>query len=495
MVQMTLGTCDEYIKRLKKKRPNVYMGGEKVDRMNEVFRPGINTICLTYEQAHDPEYEDICTAKSHLTGDKINRFCHIHQSKEDLLKKQELVRSLCRLSGGCIQRCMGNDAINALSIVTKEIDMKYNTNYNQRFINFLKYFQENSLVGNCAQTDVKGDRTRRPHEQEDLDLYLRVIEKRDDGIVVRGAKAHNTTAPYADEIIAVPTRNLTKEEGDWAVAFAIPADHEGVKLVCTPMGILQHKILKNNYATYAGGADSLTIFDDVFVPSERIFMCGEWEFGRKLALHFANFHRHSYTGCKPGVTDVLCGTAALVAEYNNIEHATHVREKLSEYVGLSELVYSAGVASAIYAKKSSAGTYFPDPACTNAGRRIAGENIYHEYENLVDLAGGLAATLPKEEDFAAKETGELLKKYIRRNPKISSEDVQRCFSLVKDIAALASGYWQIGGLHGGGSPIMETIVMMAQYKLEPLKDIARYLAGIGGKPSRIKREDLVSYTF
>lgn len=490
---MTLKTKEEYIERLKKMKKNVYIGGEKVERVDERLVPGINVVGVTFDMAHNPEFEDVCTAQSHITGEKINRFCHIHQSKEDLLKKQEMTRLLCRRTGGCIQRCMGIDAMNALSVVTKISDMQFDTDYNEHFLNYLKFFQENDIVANCAQTDVKGDRIKRPHEQEDPDLYLRVVEKREEGIVVRGAKAHNTIAPYADEIIAIPTRTLTKEEGDWAVAFAIPADTDGVKLVVRP--VYQHERIKLDAPIAKfGDAESFTIFDDVFVPWERVFMCGEWQLGRALALLFALYHRHSYTGCKPAVTDVLGGAAALIAECNNIEGANHVRDKLSQFIGLSELVYAAGIASAHCARQSPSGTYIPDPVYTNAGRRLAGKNIYHEYHLLADLAGGLACTLPFEQDFYTEETGDLLKKYIMRNPDLSSEYVHRAFRLVENILASdLTGVTQIAGVHGGGSPIMETIMMMGTYNIEKIKDIARYLAGIKKELPRISREDLVKF--
>lgn len=490
---MVIKSREDYVERLKKMKNNVYMGGEKVSRLNSRLLPGINVVSVTFNMAHNLDFEDICTATSHLTGEKINRFCHIHQSKDDLLKKQEMTRLLCHRTGGCIQRCMGIDAMNALSVITKLLDMRHETDYYDHFMTYLKYFQDNDIVANCAQTDVKGDRIKRPHQQEDPDLYLRVVEQRKNGIVVRGAKAHNTIAPYADEIIVVPTRSLTPEEGDWAVAFAIPADTEGVKLVVRPAYLHKRSKLDAPIVQF-GDAESFTIFDDVFVPWERVFMNGEWELGGPLALLFALYHRHSYTGCKPAVSDVLGGAAALIAECNNIENATHVRDKLSHFIGLSELVYAAGIASAQYAIQSPSGTYIPDPVYANAGRRLAGENIYHEYELLADLAGGLAVTLPLEADFYHEELGDLLNKYIMRNPKLSAEYVHRSFRLVENIlASELSGVMQVAGVHGGGSPVMETIMMMGTYNIEKLKDIARYLAGIKKDLPRIKREDLVKW--
>ena len=471
-------TSQEYRDALFKMRNNVYIDGELVGRDDPRLAPGINIVNQTYDLAQDPKYDGIMTATSHLSGEKINRFCHIHQSVDDLLNKQKMTRLACHKTGGCIQRCMGIDAMNALSVITFAMDQALGTEYNQRYLKYLAYFQENDLCANCAQTDVKGDRKKRPHEQVDPDLYLRIVERRSDGIVVRGAKAHNTAAPYADEIIVLPTRFLTEDEGDWAVAFALPADWEGIHLVCRPSLPRPRRRLNAPIATF-GDAESFTIFDDVFVPWDRVFMCGETRFGGMLALLFALYHRHSYTGCKPATSDVLMGFAALVAEYNGIEGAEHVRHKLAEMISVAELVYAAGIAASVNGKRQDSGTYTPDVVYCNVGRRHAGMNIYHEYETVADLAGGLPATLPPEGDFYHEQIGPLLEKYMMRNPKISAENQHRLFRALSD--AISSGHSalnQIAGIHGGGSPVMEEIAILGNYDLKAKKDIAKYLAGI-----------------
>jgi 4-hydroxyphenylacetate 3-monooxygenase/4-hydroxybutyryl-CoA dehydratase/vinylacetyl-CoA-Delta-isomerase len=489
---MAVKTFDEYYRRLEKMRPNMYMGGEKVRRTDERLQGGIRIIRETYDRANDPHYEDLCTATSHITGEKVNRFCHIHQSTEDLLKKQRMTRVLCHRVGGCIQRCMGIDALNALSVITYEMDQALGTTYYENFVSFLKYFQENDMVASCAQTDTKGDRLKRPHEQHDPDLYVRVVDSFPDGIVVRGAKINITNAPYADELIVVPTRFMTEKDNEYAVAFAIPADAEGVKLLVRPA--YQHK-RKHLPAPIAeiGDGEAFVIFDDVFVPKERVFLNGrddprQTPYAGFLALLFAHYHRHSYTGCKPAVSEVLASAAALVAEYNGIERQAHVRDKISHLIGTAELVYAAGEVSAYRAERSPSGTYIPDEILTNAGRRLAGEEIYNEYKTVADLAGGLIATLPFEEDFFHPEVGELANKYLKRNPNISPEDIHRCFRgienlLVSDLA----GVNQVAGLHGGGSPQMETITMMSRYDLESLKQIAKFLFGIEKEMSIYER--------
>lgn len=471
-------TFEQYLEKLRRMRPNVYMGGKLVPRDDPQFMPGIRTIGLTYELVNDPEYADLLTATSHLTGEKINRFTHIHQNNDDLLAKQKVTRLLCHKAGRCIQRCMGIDAMNALSVITKETDLEHGTNYHERFLKFLRYFQENDLVANCAQTDVKGDRSLRPHQQKDPDLYLRVVEKRADGIVVRGAKAHNTIAPYTDEIIAIPTRAMTREDADYAVAFAIPADTEGVYLISVTHNQRPRKHLHAPIEN-TGGAHSLTVFDNVFVPWERVFLCGETKQAGQLAALFATYHRHSYTGCKPAMTDILMGATALVAEYNGIEKASHVGDKIAEMITVAELVYAAGVAAGATGQKRASGTCVPNVLYCNVGRYHAGVNIYHEFETLADIAGGLAATLPREEDFFNPETKDFLNKYIMRKADIPPEKVHRAYRLIENLIASATGAAsQISGIHGGGSPIMEKIAIRASYDIESKKAIAKYLAGI-----------------
>lgn len=471
-------TSDEYRERLLAMKPNVYIDGEVVSRADARIQPGMNVIALTYDLAQQEQYEGLFTATSHLDGQKINRFCHIHQSSEDLLKKQEMTRLYCHQTGGCIQRCMGIDAMNALSVITYETDQIHQTKYHARFLEYLKYFQEHDLCANCAQTDVKGDRSKRPSEQQDPDLYLRVVERCKDGIIVRGAKAHNTVGPYADEIIVTPTRFLTPDEGDWAVAFAIPADTPGVKLICRPTNFRPRKLLDAPIERF-GDVESLTIFDDVLVPWERVFLCGEHFFGGPLALLFALYHRHSYTGCKPATSDVLMGMAALVAEYNGIEDAKHVQYKLADMISVAELVYAAGIAAAVKGRQMPSGTFMPEVVYTNVGRRHAGESIYHEHQIVADLAGGLVATLPLEGDFLSEETGPLLAKYMMRNPAITAENQHRCFRLISDaLCSSIGGVSLIAGLHGGGSPVMEAITLLKNYDLESKKQIAKNLAGI-----------------
>ena len=468
----------EWIDRQLRLKKNIYMGGETVGRDHPLIVPGRNVIAMTYDMARDPKYKGICTAISYLDGTEINRWCNLHMSAEDLLVKQKSTRCGIHNCGFCMQRCMGNDGLNALCVITKELDEKYNTDYHKKYLEYLKYFQGNDITSALAQTDTKGDRMKRPADQDDPDMYLRVVKRTKDGIVVRGAKCHTTMAVYADEIIVLPTRAMREEEKDYAVAFAIPADMDGVYLINRASAPRQRKHFKSPMSEY-GSSDAVTVFDDVLVPWERVFMCGEYQEAGRLALLFANYHRHSYCGCKPGVTDVIMGFTELVAEYSGIEKAQHVRHEMADLIAVAELVYAAGIASSVNARKSSSGVMIPDPIYSNVGRRLAGENIYHEHNVLVAIAGGLPATLPFEEDFMNEKTAPFLEKYMARKKGVLSEDIHRCFRSISDLTCSAfGGVWQIAGVHGGGSPIMETIAILSNYNLREKADIARYLAGI-----------------
>ncbi len=472
-------TQEQYLADLAKMKHNVYLGGEKIGRDDPRVVHASRAVCTTFSLAESEEYKHLLTATSHLTGKTINRFTHIHQNMEDLMIKQEMTRKLCALVGGCIQRCMGIDMLNAVSVVTKDCDLKFGTHYYENYLKYAEYFQENDLVAAGAQTDPKGDRIARPAQQWDPDQYLHIVERREDGIVVKGAKIHNTIAPYADEIIVTPTRYMGPDESDWAVSFAIPADTEGVYMICRQAEVAKRPENVDAPVTNVSDIESMTVFDNVFVPNDRIFLCGETEFAGPMALTFALYHRHSYTGCKPGIGDMVIGTTALMADINNIRKQSHVKEKLVDLISVAELVYAAGIAAAYKSTKAASGTQLPDVTYANVGRRHAGHNIYHEYNILCDIAGGLAATLPAPGEYNNPEVGDFVRKYIRRKEGVSEEDIYKAYSLASDI--LTGELFQVllvAGVHGGGSPIMEDIAIMGTYNVKEKMAYAKHLAGI-----------------
>ena len=382
---MAIGTYEQYKERLLKMKPNVYLNGKKIDRSNgkegaerdlaDWIVGGTYVMKQCYDTANDPEYADVCVVKD-PDGSVHNRCTHINQSVDDLLKKQLMTRLICHRVGGCMQRCMGTDAMNALFSVTYDCDEACGTEYHKRLQAYIKYCQEYDLVCNCAQTDVKGSRNpkyKRAHQQPDPDQFVHIVATDVDGvdidgtptkgIIVRGAKICNSNAPYVDEIIVNPTKFMDSEDAEYAVAFALPADWDGIKLMALPGQHHKRHFIEAPFAKI-GDVESLTIFDDVFVPNSRVFMNGlenegVCRYAGYLALMFAHYHRHSYTGCKTAVSECIASQAALVAEVNDIAKQSHVRDKLCDIIQTAELSSLPASAPPTAARSSPPASRFP----------------------------------------------------------------------------------------------------------------------------------------
>jgi 4-hydroxybutyryl-CoA dehydratase/vinylacetyl-CoA-Delta-isomerase len=476
-------TPQEYIESLRKLDLVVYLFGKRVENVvdDPIIRPSLNAVAMTYSLAQKPEYEEVMTAVSHITGEKINRFTHIHQSIDDLVKKSKMGRLLGGLTGCCFQRCVGMDALNALSIVTYDIDAKYKTDYNKRFLKYLEYVQENDLVCDGAMTDPKGDRSLPPHMQSDPDLFLRVVEENKDGIIVRGAKAHQTGAVNSHEIIVMPTISMRKEDRDYAVSFAVPSDTKGVTYIlgrqsCDTRKLETGKVDQGNI--FFGGHEALIVFDDVFVPWERVFMYKEYDFSGQLVEQFASYHRQSYA-CKVGVGDVLIGAVQTVAEYNGTEKASHVRDKIIEMNHLNETLYCGCIACATEGRREPSGTYCVNPLLANVHKQNVTRFPYEIARLAQDVAGGLLVTCPSEEDLRSTEVGRWVKKYFQGTDAASTENRIRILRLIENLTlgAAAVGYLT-ESMHGAGSPQAQRIMISRLANIRDKQKSAKKLAGI-----------------
>jgi 4-hydroxybutyryl-CoA dehydratase/vinylacetyl-CoA-Delta-isomerase len=477
-------TSETYIDSLRGLNRNIYLFGEKLDQPldHPIIKPSLNAVALTYEIAHDPEYQDLATAPSSLTGEPINRFTHLHQSAEDLVKKIKLQRVLGQKTAVCFQRCVGWDAMNALDSTTYEMDQAYETEYHKRFRAFLHYVQENDLVCDGAMTDVKGDRSLSPSQQVDPDLYLHIVDERKDGIVVRGAKVHQTGIVNSHEIIVMPTASLREADADYAVSFAVPTDTPGITVIlgrqsCDTRLLEGGEIDPGN--TEFGGHEGLVIFEDVFVPWERVFMCREYQFAAMLVERFAAYHRQSYGGCKVGLGDVAIGAAALISEYNGVDKASHVRDKIVEMVHLNESLYSCGLACSAEGKATATGTYLVDIILANVTKHNTTRFPYEILRLLEDIAGGLLVTLPSEKDYRNEELGPKIDKYLKGRADVPTESRFRLLRLIENITfgRAAIGY-RAESMHGAGSPQAQRIMIARQVDFEAKKELAKKLAKI-----------------
>jgi 4-hydroxybutyryl-CoA dehydratase/vinylacetyl-CoA-Delta-isomerase len=484
---MALKTAEQYEESLRNLNFKVYLQGELVKNPvdHPIIRPSMNSVKMTYELAQDPQYEDLMLATSHLTGEKVNRFCHLHQSADDLVKKVKMQRLLGQKTAACFQRCVGMDAINAVDSVTFEMDTKLGTKYHERFNTFLLQMQEEDWTVDGAMTDPKGDRSLSPSKQVDPDLFVHVVEKREDGIVVSGAKAHQTGAINSHMILVMPTIAMAKEDADYAVSFVAPADAQGIFYIYGRQSCDTRKLEGGDIDVgnkQFGGHEALMVFDNVFIPWENVFMCGEYEFSGALVERFAGYHRQSYGGCKVGVGDVLIGAAALAADYNGAAKASHIKDKLIEMVHLNETLYACGIACSAEGHKTASGNYIIDLLLANVCKQNITRLPYEIARLAEDIAGGLMVTMPSEKDLRSPEIGKVVEKYFRGVAAISTEDRMRILRLIENITlgTAAVGY-RTESMHGAGSPQAQRIMIARQGNMTHKKELAKAIAGIGKK--------------
>lgn len=476
-------TGQGYIDGIKRIHPVVYYKGERINEVvgHPLIQPHINAVALTYDMAFEKDCVELMVAKSHLTGDEINRFTHIHQNTEDLIKKIKMLRMISRRTGTCYQRCVGFDALNAIYSTSYEIDQKYGTGYHERFKKYLERVQKEDLMIAGAMTDPKGDRSLSPGKQPDPDMYVHVVNKDDVGIIIRGAKMHMTGMVNSEEMLIMPTVALKDDESDYAVACAVPVDAKGVFHVFgrqTNDGRKYDRMDQGN-ATYGiVGGECLTVFEDVKVPWENVFMCGETDFAGMLVERFASFHRQNYGGCKGGVADIIIGAAANIADYNGTSRASHIKDKLVEMIHLTETLYSCSIACSAEGCRLECGSCYVDPLLANVGKQNVTRSIYEISRLAHDIAGGILATLPSEQDLENEEIGSFVKKYIKGVEWISVEDRYRMLRLLEN---MTSGTALVESMHGAGSPQTQRVMMARQANLEEKKKFARKLAGIEKK--------------
>ncbi len=482
---MALMTGEEFEESLHKLNLNVYYLGKKVENPvdNPVLRPSLNSVKMTYDLAQKPEYEDLMTAKSNLTGRKVNRFTHLHQSTEDLVKKVKMQRLCGQKTAACFQRCVGMDAFNAVYSTAFETDKQYNTNYFENFKKFLTYVQDKDLTVDGAMTDPKGDRGLSPGKQVDPDLYLRVVERKPDGVVVRGAKAHQTGACNSHEILVMPTQSMKPEDKDYAISFAVPSDAKGITMIIGRQSCDTRKLEKDADIDVGnknfGGVEALIVFDDVFVPNDRIFLNGETEFAGMLVERFAGYHRQSYGGCKVGVGDVLIGAAALAAEYNGVPKASHIKDKLIEMMHLNETLYACGIACSSEGYPTKAGNYQIDLLLANVCKQNVTRFPYEIVRLAEDIAGGLMVTMPSEKDYKNPEVGGYVKKYLVGTASVPVENRMKILRLIENMSlgTAAVGY-RTESMHGAGSPQAQRIMISRQGNLDQKKSLAKVIARI-----------------
>ncbi|SHH14333.1 4-hydroxyphenylacetate 3-hydroxylase family protein [Pollutimonas bauzanensis] len=483
-------TGEDYLDSLRNRDIDLYLFGELVENPvdHPIIRPSMNALKATYDLAtEDPE---LATAESPLIGRRVNRFLHLVESAQDIVMKNRMQRRLGQITGTCFQRCAGLDTISVLHSITYEIDQKHGTSYHDRYIEFMKLAQANNIIIGAGMTDPKGDRSKRPSEQDDPDLFMHVTRRTDTGLYVTGAKAHMTGGFNSHWICVMPTMNLSETDRDYAVVGLVPADAAGLTYIygrqsCDMRAMESGDVDKGN--AKFGGQEALVVFDNVFIPWEHVLMDGEYEFAQEMVARFTAYHRASYV-CKTGLGDVLIGAAATVAEYNGVENASHIKDKLVEMTHLNETIYSSAIASSYEAKPLASGIYMNDAMLANVCKQNVTRFPYELSRLAQDIAGGLMVTLPSQQDFENEVTGPLLKKYLKGRSNVPVEHRARLLRLIENmtLGRNAVGYLT-ESMHGAGSPQAQRIHIHRIMNIEKKKGYAKGLAGVSAHASAEKK--------
>jgi 4-hydroxybutyryl-CoA dehydratase / vinylacetyl-CoA-Delta-isomerase len=479
---MAIKTPDQLAKRLKRRKADFrYRGKPVVDPTEHPsFIPTyLSWAYWVYQAAFDKETAETMIARPDLNGEDSHVFWHMATNADDLMQNLDAARLLAERSPLAGYASIGRDELQALLMVTHQIDKSKGTSFHKRTLEYCKRFQREQLMTAAAVTDVKGHRMKRPGEQDDPDVYVHVVERRSDGIVVRGAKAHTSGSVVCEDLVVIPTRVMLESEADYAVAFAIPVDTPGITLIARPFNDSSVDNGEGPISSHDELAETLTIFNDVFVPNERVFMDGQWDYAGEVAHQFSNVNRQGYLGAESGKLRLFIGAAKRIAELNGTDNVSHIREKISQLIRLERSIWALGVAASIESLRHESGYQVPDPVLTNAGKHLCTEGHFLATRLLLDVAGGAVTTTPLFEDMQADDVRPLVEKYLRGADSGNAWERVKVFKLIRDLAASEyCGYWNTEILHGSGSPAAEVLAMYRETDLERYKQLVeRALTG------------------
>jgi 4-hydroxybutyryl-CoA dehydratase/vinylacetyl-CoA-Delta-isomerase len=476
---MALKSYPQYLKSLKQMRPNIYKFDNLIEDVttNPATKRTVEGHGWTYKASFEDKYKDTLTTISHINNQPISRYLSIIMSAEDMYANSDLKRLMFHLTGTCTGgRCAGWAALNAMFVTTWEMDRDLKTDYHVRFLKWLEDAQANDITIAGALTDAKGDRTKKPSEQEDKDVFLHIVEKRDDGIVVNGAKLMICGVAAANEIFVIPGSGYGEDDSDCAVSFVIPRDIEGLTIVETrhPNDNRDEEDGFDNPVTEGGITQSFLFFENVFVPNERIFMCGEYKYAASTVGYFVMPYRSAIGGCVAGQGDIKIGSALLTARTNGLKSKIF-KDKLVQMTINNETTFATGIAAAARVKKHESGAWLCDPLLSNVNKVHVATLPYETTVLAQDIAGGIAETgcMPSYKDFESHKYGHLIKKYMKA--KHSAEARARAARLV-EWCTIGSGV--PGCMHGGGSPDGAKLLIRANSNLDEKVEIALRLAGI-----------------
>lgn len=449
-----------YQESLRRYRPRVYLDGRLVESIADepMLQPGINALAVSYDFALDTEKAPLMLAQQTGRAKSVNRMLYVNEAAGDLLNKLEAVRVLCQETG-CAQRYLTHDALNGIAQAAARMDdAQGSTENSARFSAYLETVQEQDLAVGIAMTDAKGDRSKRPADQPNPDAYVHIVERNARGIVISGTKAIVTGAPYMHELLVMPSRNMQQQDGDFAVCCAVPVDAPGLTMVSRPAGRPGEKPEHGDplFSRKYGQATAVVIFERVFVPWERVFLAGEWEFSGDITYNYATHHRHSCIAARAGFGDLLIGAGALMCEANGLDpdKKASLRDPMVELIKITEGFYACGVAASVYGSCDPySRTFMPEPVFSNIGKLLLATQIYDMHRLAHEVSGGLIVALPGPDEDHNPATAATLSEVLRASPDVPYDKRIEVARFMEDLTASYQGGWySLISLHGGGSP-------------------------------------------
>jgi len=480
---MALKTAKEYLESVKKLSPRVYCGGKWVKSLltNKITRSMVMANAAIYELAEDPKYKEIMVATSHLTGEPINRNLNVARNIHDLDMRQEMALLTSQTVGTCNYRCVGCDALNSLAATTWEMDRDLKTKYNERFNKWLAFAQANDLAVSGAITDAKGDRKKRPSQQDDPDTFIHLVEKREDGIVVRGIKVSQSGAIGSHETLVLPGGALKEGEEAFALCFAVQNGAPGLTYICQYNAYSAEREFCEDESeignpVFGQRETSTMVFDNVFIPWERVFLFGETKYCGRLVSRFAKAHRMNCGGaCKVGFADLIIGGTVLAAEYTGVDKVPHIQEKIIDMVRLSETSHACAIAAAMRGREEpkGSGVFLPDDLFGNAAKLNIAHGFWEIMKNAGDIGGGLVVTMPRQKDLEHPEVGPMLKKAFT-----AAAPAEKRLKVAKFLQHWTSGLHGTGTWHGAGAPQTQRFMISVLTDFDAKKKMAKKLMGM-----------------
>ncbi|HID73671.1 MAG TPA: 4-hydroxyphenylacetate 3-hydroxylase, partial [Thermoplasmata archaeon] len=446
-------TPEDYKESLRGMRPNVYKFGNLIEDVttHPATRRMVEGHARIYEIALDDRYRDLATTESALTGERVSRYLSLITGPQDMIANSRLKRLMFNLTGTCTGgRCVGWNALNALWAITYEIDAGHGTDYHDRLRRWLGDAQRHDIAVSGALTDPKGNRKLGPSQQADPDAYLHIVERRSDGIVVRGAKVMIAGVSASNEVFVLPTGSYGEDDADYSVAFVTPRDAEGITVIEARHPSDSRDLEEGEDSPVRGGGitQGYVLFDDVFVPEERVFMAGEWQYTGRLIMSFIGPYRSAIGGCVAGQGDLMIGAAVMMSRAHGLGERA-IRDKIVAMATNNETTFGMGVAAGVLGRPHPSGVWQPDRLLANVNKVHVATLPYETKRLTQEVAGGIGETgcMPSWTDLTDPEYGDNLRRYL--TTEVPGEERYR---LARFIEWLTIGGGVPGTMHGGGSP-------------------------------------------